>query len=213
MNDLISRQAAIAYAISGRVRTLPTSEDGENWIRTEDVRQSLSTMPSAQPEHLTDDDFETIRIHLSAFKERLCNQRRWKEAEDYERLINRFISFASAQPEIKTDGDTISRQDAVALVNRAIRGTDNKEIQEYLFDGLRKDMWSLPSAEPKTEWIPCSERLPEENEVVLTQARFADDIKMAVSARIDYNYWTGWGTREVNVVAWMPLPKPWKGDK
>lgn len=50
MNDLISRQAAIAYAISGRVRTLPTSEDGENWIRTEDVRQSLSTMPSAQPE-------------------------------------------------------------------------------------------------------------------------------------------------------------------
>ena len=50
MSDLISRQAAIAYAISGRVRTLPTSEDGENWIRTEDVRQSLSTMPSAQPE-------------------------------------------------------------------------------------------------------------------------------------------------------------------
>lgn len=50
MSDTISRQAAIAYAISGRVRTLPTSEDGENWIRTEDVRQSLSTMPSAQPE-------------------------------------------------------------------------------------------------------------------------------------------------------------------
>ena len=59
-----------------------------------------------------------------------------------------------------------------------------------------------------SKWIPCSERLPKENEVVLTQARFADDIKMAVSARIDYNYWTGWGTREVNVVAWMPLPKP-----
>ena len=49
-DDLISRQAAIAYAISGRVRTLPTSEDGENWIRTEDVRQSLLTMPSAEPE-------------------------------------------------------------------------------------------------------------------------------------------------------------------
>lgn len=49
MSDTISRQAAIAYAISGRVRTLPTSEDGENWIRTEDVRQSLLTMPSAEP--------------------------------------------------------------------------------------------------------------------------------------------------------------------
>lgn len=48
MSDLIDRQAAIAYAISGRVRTLPTSEDGEDWIRTEEVRQSLLTMPSAE---------------------------------------------------------------------------------------------------------------------------------------------------------------------
>lgn len=48
--DLIDRQAAIAYAISGRVRTLPTTEDGENWIRTAEVRQNLLTMPSAQSE-------------------------------------------------------------------------------------------------------------------------------------------------------------------
>lgn len=64
----------------------------------------------------------------------------------------------------------------------------------------------LPSVEIP-QWIPCSERLPEENVAVLTQAKFKDDIKMAVSARQDYNYWTGWGTREVNIVAWMPLPK------
>lgn len=50
MSDLIDRQAAISYAISGRIRTLPTSEGGENWIRTSEVRQSLLTMPSAQPE-------------------------------------------------------------------------------------------------------------------------------------------------------------------
>lgn len=50
MSDTINREAAIAYAISGRVRTLPTSEDGEDWIRTEEVRQSLLTMPSAEPE-------------------------------------------------------------------------------------------------------------------------------------------------------------------
>lgn len=66
MTDLIGRQAAIAYAISGRVRTLPTSEDGENWIRTEDVRQSLLSMPSAEPqwipcsERLPEDDTEVI---------------------------------------------------------------------------------------------------------------------------------------------------------
>lgn len=63
-----------------------------------------------------------------------------------------------------------------------------------------------------TQWIPCSERLPDEGEVVLTQAKFKDDIKMAVSARVDFNYWTGWGTREINIVAWMPLPQPYRGD-
>ena len=62
------------------------------------------------------------------------------------------------------------------------------------------------------EWIPCSERLPEEGEVVLTQAKFRDDIKMAVGARQDYNYWTGWGTREINILAWMPLPEPYKAE-
>lgn len=60
----------------------------------------------------------------------------------------------------------------------------------------------------KQRWIPVSERLPEEGEVVLTQAKFKDDVKMAVSSRIDYNYWTGWGTRDINIIAWMPLPEP-----
>ena len=55
---------------------------------------------SAQPERLTDDDFETIRILLNADKEKLCNQHRWKEAEEYQRIIDRFMAFASAQPEI-----------------------------------------------------------------------------------------------------------------
>jgi hypothetical protein len=56
--------------------------------------------PSAQPERLTDDDFETIRIHLNAYKEKLCNQQRWEEAEEYEQLIARFMVFASVQQEI-----------------------------------------------------------------------------------------------------------------
>ena len=67
----------------------------------------------------------------------------------------------------------------------------------------------LPSAQPEQQWIPVSARLPEEGEVVLTQAKFKDDVKMAVSSRIDYNYWTTWGTRDINIIAWMPLPEPY----
>ena len=60
----------------------------------------VEQLPSAQPERLTDDDFETIRIHLNAYKEKLCNQQRWEEADEYQRIIDRFMAFASAQPEI-----------------------------------------------------------------------------------------------------------------
>ena len=42
---------------------------------------------------LTPDEIETIRIHLGAVKESLCNQRRWKEAEEYERIIKKLSTL------------------------------------------------------------------------------------------------------------------------
>ena len=41
---------------------------------------------------LSDDEIETIRIHLSAIKEELCNQSRYGEATYYEKLIEKFLS-------------------------------------------------------------------------------------------------------------------------
>ena len=58
--------------------------------------------------------------------------------------------------------DMIYRDDAIALVIKAIHGTDNKEIQNYLWDGLRKQMWSLPSANISMgqtgEWIAIGKK-------------------------------------------------------
>ena len=65
-----------------------------------DLKNDIEALPSAQPDRLTDDDFETIRIHLNACKEKLCNQQRWKEAEEYQHTIDRFMAFASVQPQI-----------------------------------------------------------------------------------------------------------------
>lgn len=77
-------------------------ERSKHWDgHTEKDVVRLLSLPSAQPEHLTDDDFETIRIHLNAYKGKLCNQNRWEEAEEYQRIIDRFMAFASAQPERK----------------------------------------------------------------------------------------------------------------
>ena len=118
--------------------------------------------------------------------------------------------------EIPNNSDTISRQQAIdALRNYLVekRCPDDGTLTCRLIEN--EVINKLPTAQPEQRWIPVSERLPEEGKVVLTQAKFKDDVKMAVSSRIDYNYWTTWGTRDINIIAWMPLPEPYQegGEK
>ncbi len=47
--DLISREYAIATAVSGLVRTFPTTEGGERWIRVNEVRESIKSAPTIVP--------------------------------------------------------------------------------------------------------------------------------------------------------------------
>ena len=91
MSDPIERQDAL-----GVIKRLMGDSELSRTVQT-----GLHILPPAQPERLTDDDFETIRILLNAYKEKLGNQQRWKEAMEYQRIIDRFMTFASAQPEAK----------------------------------------------------------------------------------------------------------------
>jgi hypothetical protein len=59
MSDLISRQAAIANAISGRTREI----DGEKWIRVSEVRESIKTLPSAESKIIRCKDCKHWDIH------------------------------------------------------------------------------------------------------------------------------------------------------
>ena len=71
---------------------------------------------------------------------------------------------------------------------------------------------ALPPVTPQQTWIPVSERLPEEGVDVLACFYTGErNYKMMVSRRSDYNYWNGVG-RTSDMVAWMPLPEPWKGE-
>ena len=63
----------------------------------------------------------------------------------------------------------------------------------------------------KPKWIPVSERLPEERKFVLVYGEYLhnnifDGGQMAVSRRIDGNYWSGFGRTE-RITHWMPLPE------
>ena len=70
--------------------------------------------------------------------------------------------------------------------------------------------------ENKPKWISCSQSLPEEEKEVLV---YTDAGEMLVAYLFDdwgNLAWTtgGLGSGTVNVVAWMPLPEPYKeGDK
>ena len=57
-------------------------------------------------------------------------------------------------------------------------------------------------------WISVTERLPEEDKLVLV---WRNNRLPYVSRRIDTSYWVGLG-RDAEVTHWMPLPKPPKEE-
>ena len=87
----------------------------------------------------------------------------------------------------------------------------------------------LPSAQPEPQWIPCSERLPEEYGeflVTMTEKAKAKDLGFDIDEtyirkmRYNSNGWQlprhipSWINEAVKdeVLAWMPLPKGYKGE-
>ena len=110
--------------------------------------------------------------------------------------------------------DLIERQAAIDALHMHIMyrmGTDSNK--------KRLDDWinGLPSAQPEQPWIPCSERLPEDEQPILFstttgrvhQGRFHRDNSVnrwysSLDKMRAYN----------NVVnAWMPLPEPYREEE
>ena len=86
--------------------------------------------------------------------------------------------------------------------------SSKKKIMNVLYEQLHKE-----------EWIPCSERMPEIYENVLGQFHVQDEqgIKVCMSIlSVDYDgRWTDDHdyTPFGKVIAWQPLPEPYKGEE
>lgn len=84
-------------------------------------------------------------------------------------------------------------------------------LQQYRTDNVYEDAkdTNVPS-----EWVPCSERLPEHYVTVLAQhgKRFSDEQFIRPLVLTDEEEWYGdLGLLNGEVIAWMPLPDPYKG--
>ena len=70
-----------------------------------------------------------------------------------------------------------------------------------------------PTIEPKQGWIPCSDRLPKDEGIFLVtmETYVFNEYSHPVGTSF-YSPSFGWVNASPNkVLAWMPLPEPWKG--
>ena len=100
--------------------------------------------------------------------------------------------------------DLIERQDAIEEIVRWIGYIDEDMILR-IQTGLKK----LPSAQ---RWIPLSERLPETGKEVFVY--LWDDVPHLASVNSEGQWETDQFYLDADDTpkAWMPLPKPWKGE-
>lgn len=113
--------------------------------------------------------------------------------------------------------DLIRRQEAIdELENRVYANRCNTAVVSELNRSIGYIL-KLPTAQPDEQrWIPVTERLPEEEtdvlvcnangEIQISSGSYSTEMK-------DYFIWYTTGWRFGKVIAWMPLPKPYKKDE
>ena len=129
--------------------------------------------------------------------------------DDASRHHNEVLEFTIKTLEQEPCDDTVSREAVKELFQ------EGSVMGMYYFLGID----NLPSVTPtrkKEEWIPCSERLPENNGVYLVTIIF--DIDETESGRdVTKAYFCSQSKKwkyfsNDDVIAWMPLPEPYKAE-
>lgn len=100
----------------------------------------------------------------------------------------------------------------------------NKEIGRKQCEGMARAMNIIRSHMDKVEndgWIPVEERLPEDNHKEIYDMQLVtledEEVCMGVYNNREKEWWTRkqegerWYTNKHNVIAWQPLPEPYKG--
>lgn len=117
--------------------------------------------------------------------------------------------------------DLIDRKAAVTAIQALVKKAKTPFEKNRILD-CALAVKSLPDADG---WIPCSERLPEDDKEVLATYIVDGNAKkryVETASYCDYGDGTGswssiWdeykiGRAKFTYIAWMPMPKPWKWE-
>ena len=102
----------------------------------------------------------------------------------------------------------MTREEAIAEIKEYLKAAEI-ESQEIAF---RACLNVVEQIEPKTVWIPVTEKIPETNDDVLVY----DGVDIFVAYYQTKDMWQGWKStdnafdRVTPIIAWMPLPKPYE---
>ena len=130
--------------------------------------------------------------------------------------------------------DTISRQEAIdALAKHEKSNGHNYTLFVDIVSECAEIIRDLPSVQPEQHWIPVSERMPEDGENCLVSVRCSNDFLVDRGTystdlfKVDEEHFfgkrgeSGWYhlsseygyCKILNVIAWMPEPRPYKEIK
>lgn len=119
-----------------------------------------------------------------------------------------------------TMSDLISREEVHKILN--LLSTEGGNDAKMLFMDAHEFINELPSAE--SEWIPCSERMPKAEDMYqppeqryLCQLEAHGMRKFCVLSRLKgavspFWDWYGIAIYDSEVIAWMPLPTPYREE-
>ena len=143
-----------------------------------------------------------------------------KNEQDAYRTLSEAIKALSDIPYTNV-GDTISRQAAIDMLEGRLQANGYSNVA--LVSELNRSigcLMRLPSAPPKhVEWIPCSERLPEEAGQYLITVKYKHVNDSYEDVYAEHGEWFdgrwdmfcfGHCGEVEDIIAWMPLPEPYK---
>ena len=78
---------------------------------------------------------------------------------------------------------------------------------------LVQEMIYIVNEQPKTDWIPCEERLPsEQNQYLVSLEGYCKPMIAYFSTENKKWYWYNSTSEMRYVIAWQPLPQPYKKE-